>query len=162
MNLNDKYDLNATLALNYTAQDALSGVLSGKILVLKPGDTVATEIANGGSIKLDKAGTYKVTVIVTDAAGNSTTVEKTVTVSAPVTPPTPTTPDCPYHDHCCGHFRLEVQIFFLYFTIDVCWDKNYNFHATLEFGWNSNYNKSSCSQKLPKQISKKAILKLFF
>lgn len=74
INLNDQYDLGATLQLVYSAEDNLSGLVSEKMTVLGPDTTTGKELANGTTIQLDKPGDYSVIITATDAAGLSTTV----------------------------------------------------------------------------------------
>ncbi|MDF2882777.1 MAG: hypothetical protein K0R54_3334, partial [Clostridiaceae bacterium] len=76
MDLNNIYKLGDTLKLNYTANDNLSGVVSEQITVLEPNAAAEKVIANGDNIQLNNPGAYKVTVTVTDAAGNTTTIVK--------------------------------------------------------------------------------------
>jgi hypothetical protein len=83
MNLSDEYKLGSTLLLNYIADDNLSGVVNEKVLVFGPNETIGKVITNGSSIQFDKPGVYTIIITVTDAAGNSTTVQKQFTVYIP-------------------------------------------------------------------------------
>ncbi|MDD7796286.1 OmpL47-type beta-barrel domain-containing protein, partial [Clostridium sp. 'White wine YQ'] len=80
MNLSNEYKLGSTLQLDYIANDNLSGVVNEKVLVFAPNETTGKVITNGSSIQFDKPGVYTIIVTVTDAAGNSTTVQKQFTV----------------------------------------------------------------------------------
>jgi large repetitive protein len=85
MDLNSEYKLNDTVQLNYNAKDNLSGIIDEKMVVLEPGDTIGKVVSNGDNIQFNKPGVYKVIVIVTDAAGFSTTIEKQFVVYIPAT-----------------------------------------------------------------------------
>jgi fibronectin type 3 domain-containing protein len=85
MDLNNVYKLGDTIQLNYTANDNLSGVISEKITILQPNTSIEKVVANGDNILLDSAGVYKVTVNVTDAAGNTTTIVREFQVYIPAT-----------------------------------------------------------------------------
>jgi large repetitive protein len=83
MDLNNEYKLGISLQLSYLATDSLSGVLSQKMTVNGPNTTVGTEVVNGDNVILDQPGVYTVWVTVTDAAGNTATLQKQFTVYIP-------------------------------------------------------------------------------
>ena len=85
IDLNSEYKLGSTLQLSYTAKDNLSGVVDEKIVVLSPGETTGKVVENGDTIQFDKPGIYNITVTVTDAAGNSTTIQRQFVVYIPAT-----------------------------------------------------------------------------
>lgn len=85
MDLNSEYKLGSTVQLSYTEKDNLSGVVDEKMVVVSPGETTGKVVENGGSIQFDKPGVYNITVTVTDAAGNSTTIQKQTVVYIPAT-----------------------------------------------------------------------------
>lgn len=73
-NLADEYALGTSLGLNYTATDKASGIAKETI-------TVNGQVyKKGDSVNLNQPGTYKVVVTVTDLAGWTTTLEKTLVV----------------------------------------------------------------------------------
>ncbi|WP_227937256.1 OmpL47-type beta-barrel domain-containing protein [Alkalihalobacillus deserti] len=74
----DEYELETVLALNYSAQDHVSGVQSEVLLVN------GTRFGNGEEYSFDQPGTYTLTLTVKDHAGWVTTIEKTITVYIPV------------------------------------------------------------------------------
>jgi large repetitive protein len=74
-----QYALGASLPLSYKATDEHSGIAKETITV----DGKVYE--NTENVKLDKPGTYKVAVTVTDHAGWTTTLEKTIQVYVPAT-----------------------------------------------------------------------------
>ncbi|MGG2075995.1 fibronectin type III domain-containing protein [Lysinibacillus irui] len=78
MDVNTEYKLGDSVQLKYSAKDSLSGVVSEKMVVTSP-SLKTTIIANGDSVKFDEQGTYNVTITITDAAGNSTTITKQFT-----------------------------------------------------------------------------------
>jgi large repetitive protein len=75
----NQYALGASLPLSYKATDEHSGIAKETITV----DGQVYE--NTDNVKLDKPGTYKVAVTVTDHAGWTTTLEKTIQVYVPAT-----------------------------------------------------------------------------
>jgi endonuclease YncB( thermonuclease family) len=79
MKLDNEYALGSTLPA-YTTHDNLSGVTTEKMVVFEPNDTTGKVVANGTGYILDKPGTYKVNISVTDAAGLTTTIEKEIYV----------------------------------------------------------------------------------
>ncbi|MDQ0872323.1 fibronectin type 3 domain-containing protein/phosphotransferase system HPr-like phosphotransfer protein [Paenibacillus sp. V4I3] len=76
MNLNNEYKLNTMLTVSYSTRDILSGVVSDSVTIKEPGESVGKPIANESAIKLDKPGTYTITVNASNAAGLSTTIQK--------------------------------------------------------------------------------------
>jgi len=84
MDVNKEYKLGDSVQLKYSANDNLSGVVSEKMIVTSP-SLKTTVVANGESVKIDEQGTYNVTITVTDAAGNSTTITKQFSVYIPAT-----------------------------------------------------------------------------
>jgi large repetitive protein len=78
-NLADQYALGDSLPLAYKATDEHSGIAKETISV----NGKVHENAN--SLKLDKPGAYEVVVTVTDYAGWTTTIEKTIEVYIPAT-----------------------------------------------------------------------------
>ena len=83
MDLSNQYKLGTTLPLSYIAMDNLSGIASEKMVVFAPNETTGTNVENNGSLQINRPGIYKVYVVVTDAAGNSTTIEKQFLVYIP-------------------------------------------------------------------------------
>ncbi|MDS0525842.1 hypothetical protein NNC19_09150, partial [Clostridium sp. SHJSY1] len=79
MNLANEYNLGSVLP-TYKSSDNLSGIANEKMVVFKPDETTGKVITNDTDFILDKLGTYKVNVTVTDYAGLSTTIEKTFSV----------------------------------------------------------------------------------
>ncbi|WNS81304.1 Ig-like domain repeat protein [Domibacillus sp. DTU_2020_1001157_1_SI_ALB_TIR_016] len=77
MNLSEEYALGASLDLAYKAEDTTSGV-SVETLTFN-GQTYK----NGDDVTLGQPGTYTASVTVTDEAGWTTTVEKTIVVYIP-------------------------------------------------------------------------------
>ncbi|WP_316570344.1 OmpL47-type beta-barrel domain-containing protein [Neobacillus sp. YIM B06451] len=73
-----EYELGSVLTLDYTAFDGISEIASKELKV--NGKTYS----NGDRIKLDQPGDYKIQLSVTDAAGWTTTQEKTFTVYIPI------------------------------------------------------------------------------
>jgi large repetitive protein len=78
-NLADQYALGDSLPLAYKATDEHSGIAKETISVN------GKVYENTNSVKLDKPGTYEVVVTVTDHAGWTTTIEKTIEVYIPAT-----------------------------------------------------------------------------
>ncbi|WP_186326780.1 OmpL47-type beta-barrel domain-containing protein [Cytobacillus oceanisediminis] len=74
----EEYKLSDSILLDYQAFDNLSGIASEEVFVngmpFKKGDTLT----------FDQAGKYQIQIIVTDNAGWSTTVQKTIDVYIPV------------------------------------------------------------------------------
>ncbi|AIQ15137.1 fibronectin type III domain-containing protein [Paenibacillus durus] len=83
MDLSKEAEAGATLQLNYSATDALSGVVSEKMTVSSPDGAAEQVVTNGSEIVFDKPGVYTVTVTVTDGVGLSTTLQKQFTVYLP-------------------------------------------------------------------------------
>jgi large repetitive protein len=77
--LANQFALGDSLPLAYKASDEQSGIVKETITV--NGQTYE----NTNSVKLDKPGTYQVVVTVTDHAGWTTTLEKTIEVYIPAT-----------------------------------------------------------------------------
>ncbi|TCP57937.1 hypothetical protein EV586_102384 [Tumebacillus sp. BK434] len=77
--LNQEYALGTTLQLKYTATDSLSGIAVQKLTVALPGQT-GSVLVDPTSLTLNKPGRYTVTVTATDAAGLTTTIQKSFTV----------------------------------------------------------------------------------
>ena len=73
--LNGSSNVNITVGGTYTEEGATASDD-------KDGDISANIVIGGDVVNTSAAGTYKVTYTVADAAGNSTTVERTVTVGA--------------------------------------------------------------------------------
>jgi Chitinase A, N-terminal domain. len=80
LDVNSNYSFGTELPLTYLASDSLSGISKDEMLVRRPGDSKGIIVKNGSSIQLDQAGIYQVSITATDAAGNSTTMEKQFTV----------------------------------------------------------------------------------
>ena len=78
MELNDAYALGAKLPLTYIAKDNASGIAVESLTVN------GKNYANGDSISFNQPGKYHVQVTVTDNAGLTTTLEKTIVVYIPV------------------------------------------------------------------------------
>ncbi|WKA53933.1 OmpL47-type beta-barrel domain-containing protein [Planococcus shixiaomingii] len=76
--LNREYALGTKLPLSYSAADAVSGIASEKLTVN------GKEVENGETISFDQPGEYKIQVTVTDNAGWTTMLEKTIAVYIPV------------------------------------------------------------------------------
>ncbi|RFU69332.1 hypothetical protein D0469_09645 [Peribacillus saganii] len=85
MNSNEEYKLGSSLSLLYSANDDLSGVVSEQMIVTGPNETAGKVVANGTSLSLDKPGVYNVTIIATNGAGLTTTIEKQFVVYIPAT-----------------------------------------------------------------------------
>jgi fibronectin type 3 domain-containing protein len=85
MEVNGEYKLGSDIQLLYSAFDDLSGVVSEQMIVYGPNETTGKVIANGTSLTLDKPGVYKVTIIATNGAGLTTTIEKQLVVYIPGT-----------------------------------------------------------------------------
>ena len=83
MDLNDEYMLGTALQLKYNTSENLSEVVHEKMIVSGPNLIFETEGANNTFLTLDKPGTYRVTVIATNAAGLTTTIEKQFVVYIP-------------------------------------------------------------------------------
>ncbi|MGZ9585913.1 OmpL47-type beta-barrel domain-containing protein [Paenibacillus marinisediminis] len=81
MNLNEQYDIGDKVQLTYEVINSLSGIVSEKMTVVGPNETIGTVLTNGTVIQLDKPGVYSVIVTVTNAAGTSTTIQKQFTVA---------------------------------------------------------------------------------
>jgi large repetitive protein len=79
INVNNEYELGSTFTLNYFAEDELSGVVAEEVTLN------GQSYKNHEPITLDQPGLYQLLIKVTDAAGWTTTVEKTFTVYLPVT-----------------------------------------------------------------------------
>lgn len=79
VSLEDEYKLGTTFKLDYSAQDNLSGIANEKVILN------GQSYKKGDSIVLDQPGEYKLVIKVTDAAGWTTTVEKSFVVFIPVT-----------------------------------------------------------------------------
>ncbi len=81
MDLNNEYKLGIPLQLSYLATDSLSGVATQKMTVIGPNTTAGTEVVNGGNVILDQPGVYTLNVTITDAAGNTATLQRQFTVN---------------------------------------------------------------------------------
>jgi hypothetical protein len=75
----DEYVLGTELMADYLAEDATSGVAVEQLTVN------GTVVAKGETVTLDQPGEYQFTLVVTDAAGWTTTLEKTIVVYIPAT-----------------------------------------------------------------------------
>jgi large repetitive protein len=85
MELVDEYQLGTSLELNYSAIDSLSGIVIEKMVVRGPNDLVGEVVLNGETIDLAEPGVYNLTVLATNEAGSTTTIEKQVVVYIPAT-----------------------------------------------------------------------------
>ncbi|MCH6266982.1 OmpL47-type beta-barrel domain-containing protein, partial [Neobacillus citreus] len=77
--LENVYELGSTFTLNYLAEDNLSGIAAEDVMLN------GHSYKKGDQIILDQPGEYKLFIKVTDKAGWTTVVEKTITVYIPVT-----------------------------------------------------------------------------
>jgi fibronectin type 3 domain-containing protein len=84
-NFNDYYKLGSTLNLDYSTNDALSGVASETVILTSPGEVIGKIINKLNQITLDKPGVYTLTIFATDAAGNTQILKKQLTVYIPAT-----------------------------------------------------------------------------
>ncbi|ARU60326.1 hypothetical protein CBW65_04055 [Tumebacillus avium] len=82
INLNLEYALGTLLNLNVSATDDLSGIATQKLLVAGPGQT-GKVLVNPTTLNLNQLGIYTVTATATDAAGVTTTIQKSFTVYIP-------------------------------------------------------------------------------
>jgi len=83
MNLWNEFKLGSTPQLSYLRGDNLSGIADEKMIVFGPNETTGKTVSNGTNLLLDKPGVYTVNITVTDAAGNSSTLQKHFTVYIP-------------------------------------------------------------------------------
>ncbi|WP_139368107.1 OmpL47-type beta-barrel domain-containing protein [Priestia abyssalis] len=73
----DEYELDSKLIVSYDAKDDLSRIVVETLTIN------GEEVAKGAAFSLDQPGHYDVKLVVTDEAGWTTTLEKTVTVYIP-------------------------------------------------------------------------------
>jgi large repetitive protein len=83
-NVKDFYGWGSKLNLSYTSQDVLSGVTNEVVLLKSPRDLIGKVVNPLNPIYLFLPGNYTLTILATDAAGNTRTLEKKFTVYIPV------------------------------------------------------------------------------
>lgn len=81
--LNSEYELSSQLNINYFTEDGLSKVASEQVLLTAPGEAIGKVINPLNSVNLSKPGVYKLTVFVTDHAGNTKIEQRAFTVYIP-------------------------------------------------------------------------------
>ena len=83
LNLCDEYSICTNLRLSYSIEKNGYDIVSEKMVVTGPNETIGKVVKNNTCIKLDRPGKYTVTVTIKDAEGNITTVEKHFEVYLP-------------------------------------------------------------------------------
>jgi large repetitive protein len=83
VDLNSEYELGSQLNVDYITEDVSSKVASEQVLLTAPGEVIGKVINPLNTINLSKPGIYKLTVFVTDHAGNTQVVQKAFTVYIP-------------------------------------------------------------------------------
>jgi large repetitive protein len=81
--LNSEYELGSQLNVDYFTEDILSKVASEQVLLTAPGEAIGKVINPLNITTLNKPGIFKLTVFVTDHAGNTKVIQKQFSVYIP-------------------------------------------------------------------------------
>jgi large repetitive protein len=83
VDVKQEYELGSQLNFTYFTEDTLSKVATEHVLLTAPGEAIGKVINSLNLISLETPGVYKLTVFVTDHAGNTQVVQKQFTVYIP-------------------------------------------------------------------------------